>query len=323
MTIYVVFGPTASGKTKLALSLAERFHSPLLSIDSRKVYKGMDIGTNKLELLVAAKERGLTLLGVDLVSPAETVSAYRFRELVSEQLAALDFIPESLVIFGGTGLYLDSLLFGLPLGDAANTELREEISDMSVEQLQLKISGLDDTALQHMNDSDRKNPRRLQRVLERLSDTKTTKQEAFPVPENIRALFADATAYFYLPAVNKSELDEKIIKRVLRYADEGWLAEVKTLLSEFSQDIPGLSIMGYAEVVKFLALLEQEQTDAVLREVLERVALIHRQYAKRQVTWSKRYLRDLPTLYKDATYFPKSVQRLFYSLNGDVRAAEE
>src|SRR5690606_18446929 len=118
-------------------------------------------------------------------------------------------------------------------------------------------------------------------------------------------------------------LEEKITKRVLRYADEGWLAEVKTLLSEFSQDIPGLSIMGYAEVVKFLALLEQEQTDVALWEVLEKVALIHRQYAKRQVTWSKRYLRDLPTLYKDATYFPKSVQRLFYSLNGDVRAAEE
>jgi tRNA dimethylallyltransferase len=320
MTIHAVFGPTASGKTKVALSLAERFVSPLLSIDSRKVYSGMDIGTNKLELLTATKERGLTLLGVDIATPSETMSVYQFREKVATQIEELGYIPEAIVLFGGTGLYLDSLLFGLPLGASANAEIRADAETMSVEQLQQHILAMNPISLAKMNESDRQNPRRLQRLLEKLTAKDT---EMHTVPDVIRSIFQDATVYFYLPKVDRTALDEKITKRVMRYSDEGWLSEVKELLSGFSSDSPGLSIMGYADIVRYVNLPIEEQTESLLKVILEKVAMIHRQYAKRQTTWAKRYLRDLNSLYKDAAYVPQKTQKLYYQLGGDIMSVED
>ena len=114
MELHIIFGPTASSKTKMAQALWEQYHYPILSVDSRKVYKGADIGTNKYTMLKFLKENPEILVGgLDFLEPNQDVSVFIYQSYVYNWIADHEIeIKDAggLIIHGGTGLYLDAIL---------------------------------------------------------------------------------------------------------------------------------------------------------------------------------------------------------------------
>lgn len=303
MQIHAVYGPTASGKSKLALKFAQQFNASLISVDSRKVFRYLDIGTNKNEIKSYVKAHNIDLFGIDLFEPTESVTVFSYREKVYQYLQQLahENKTETLVFFGGTGLYLDSLLFGLPLRSAAETELRNELNSLSVTELQEVAQNANTVAFANLTESDKHNPRRLIRIIE----TANQPSSDFTPPSAIIKLFEESQVTLHLPKVDRQLLYARIKERINEYFQNGWIEETKELLQQY-ENAPALSIMGYREIVEFLNHSEKYSSKE-LDILIERISQIHCNYAKRQLTWAKRYETSLSSLYPAREYTPGGI----------------
>jgi tRNA dimethylallyltransferase len=307
MEIHAVFGPTASGKSKLAVRLAQQHQAPLISVDSRKVFKYLDIGTNKNEIKSYTKAHNIQLFGIDLFEPTESVTVFAYREKVYQYLQ--QFVHENktktLVFFGGTGLYLDSLLFGLPLRSAAETGLRNELNSRSVIELQEIARDTSVKAFENLTESDKHNPRRLIRLIE----TANQSNDDYSPPESMIKLFERSHVTLHLPKVDRQQLYARIKERIHEYFENGWIEETKNLLRQY-ENAPALSIMGYREVAAFLTHSATHSGGDItqeLSELKEQITQIHCNYAKRQLTWARRYETSFSTLYPARKYTPGGI----------------
>ncbi|HEX6462347.1 MAG TPA: tRNA (adenosine(37)-N6)-dimethylallyltransferase MiaA [Candidatus Saccharimonadales bacterium] len=130
--LVVIVGPTASGKSELAIKLARAFNGEIISADSRTIYKGLDIGTAK----PAMKERsGIVHHGFDLVEPDEAFSAARFQKMAKNWIVDIQSRGKLPIMVGGTGLYIDSVIFDYEFGAPANIELRSQLEKLNIEEL--------------------------------------------------------------------------------------------------------------------------------------------------------------------------------------------
>jgi tRNA dimethylallyltransferase len=292
LQIHVIFGPTASGKGKLAISLWEKYGYPLLSVDSRKVYRGADIGTNKLITLNFIKNNPTALVGgLDIVDPNEPMSAYIYQQHVYKWLTTNEAAIRKaggLVLHGGTGLYFDAILQGLSLLSPADDALRAELSLLNLELLQLRAKAVNAERFSQLNDSDRQNSRRLIRVIENASLPSNDQVKTFVHP-----IFADAEYIKYPLTTDRESLYEGMNTRVYRYLEEGWLEEVANLRKVWGDTAPALQMMGYRQLVTFMQNNEnwRELAQVNAKEflsVIETIQQEHRRYAKRQITWGKR-----------------------------------
>lgn len=277
----------------MAFSLWKQHGYPILSVDSRKVYRGADIGTNKYTMLGFMKENPTMLVGgLDFLDPDEDISAYVYQQYAYNWLK--DHENEirragGLVMHGGTGLYLDAILEGKSLLQPKNTDLRADLEKLSVSELQasVRIHNLDRYAT--MNESDKKNPRRLIRAIENKT---AVAEKSVEIP----SLIQDATKIWQITSLPRQEIYDIINARVLTYFRVGWLAEVETLLERWGSDAPALRMMGYRQVVTFMKehddwkLLASENS-AEFQAVIADIQREHRRYAKRQETWLKKYQR--------------------------------
>ncbi|MDZ7586852.1 MAG: isopentenyl transferase family protein, partial [Patescibacteria group bacterium] len=153
--ILIICGPTATGKTKLAVTLAKKFSGEIISADSRQIYQGMDIVTGKD--LPAAKQAGITIYGYDLIKPDEEFSVAHFVKYAHDLINQIRF-P---IIVGGTGLYLNSLINPPPtLTIPPNWQLRKKLEKKSAVQLQKALMKINPIRFNQMNHSDQLNPRR-------------------------------------------------------------------------------------------------------------------------------------------------------------------
>lgn len=271
--VRVICGPTAAGKSMVALWLAERRASTIISADSRQIYRGFDIGTAK----PAHVERGgVPHRGIDIVEPSERYSAATWAD------AANGWITEALaerrrpVIVGGTGLYLRALFDGLfdePRSDSTKRrELQAALATTSVAELRRWAERLD-PARAHLGRT------QLLRAIEvalltgrRVSDLH--RERATTPRWRPRYLVVD-------PGLG---LAERIAARLDDMLDHGWADEVKRLMQTVSPDAPAWNATGY-DVVR--RIIRGEVTLAAAREAI----LIHtRQYAKRQRTWFRHQL---------------------------------
>ena len=299
MELKILFGPTATSKTKIAQALWEKTHYPILSVDSRKVYKGADIGTNKLSLLTFRKNHPEVLVGgIDFLEPNEEVSVYIYQQHVYNWLKEhREEIEKAggIILHGGTGLYLDAILEGKSLLSSRNQILREELAGMTVEQLQQRAGQEVPKSYGLLNDSDRKNPRRLVRVIENKSiKYKELKDKGGKNHQFAKDLLASAKKVWQVSILSRTELYEIINKRVYTYLEEGWLGEVANLLQRFGPEAPALRMMGYRQVVAFMQNNEHWQQLAVdnapkFQVMIAEIQQEHRRYAKRQETWAKKY----------------------------------
>ncbi len=268
--IISIIGPTASGKSDLAVKLAKKFNGEIISADSRQVYKGMDIGTGK----ITQKEmRGIPHHLLDIASPKRTFTVSQYQKLGNESIKKIFDKGKVPIIVGGTGFYIDALAKGLVFPDVRpDHKLRKRLDKFTAERLFKMLERLD---LERAKKIDRHNKRRLARSIEIVKSTKR------PVAELISN--ADYDVLTIGIDVPKEKLAKQIKARLAKRIHKGMIKEVEKLhkqgISWQRLDNFGLE---YRWISRYLRGLISK------KEMAERLDQDIRNYAKRQMTWFKR-----------------------------------
>jgi tRNA dimethylallyltransferase len=274
----VITGPTATGKTAVAIEVALRLGGEVISLDSRQVYRGMDIGTAKPTL---AERRGVPHHGFDIVKPDERFNAGRFAELGRSWIATIRARGCVPIVAGGTGFFLRALthpLFTEPeLAESEKEQWKCFLRELNTAQLARWAAALDPAAGVRAHDR-----QRLARAIEVALLTgrplswwhRTAPPSAAPIDPLIFVLD--------LP---RDVLYRRIEERVERMAERGLVAEVRSLLDAGYDDRdPGMNATGYIELIPYL------RGEYSLPEALELVKAATRRYARRQHTWLRHQL---------------------------------
>jgi tRNA dimethylallyltransferase len=273
----VICGPTAAGKSAVALELCERHDAAILSADSRQIYRRFDIGTAKP---TREERERVTHYGVDVADPQERFSAVRWAGEADEWIESADKIGKEAVIVGGTGLYIKALvdpLFSAPEMDPTQrAELERELETRPLLELRRWCEELD-PARAHLGRT------QLLRAIEtallagsRISDLHAEHKAATAVElhERVEYLIVDPG----------SELESRIEARVDRMLKAGWADEVRELMRVVSPDAPAWKASGYG------VIREHVDGQLDLSSARERIIIETRQYAKRQRTWFRHQL---------------------------------
>mgnify|MGYP001585296719 CR=1 FL=1 len=261
--ILIICGPTATGKTKLAVSLAKKFNGGLISADSRQVYQGMDIVTGKdLPAGRQDKPAGVKIFGYDLVKPDEDFSVAHFINFAQPLIIKLQQQNRLPIIVGGTGLYINALLKPIPtLNIPPSPSLRRRLEKNSLKQLQTALKKLNPDRFNQMNHSDQNNPRRLIRAI-----------EVAKVGSNRQSLNFKHDALLIGLTASVKILDQRIVDRVNQRIKAGARQEIESLLRQgYSKKLPSMSAIGYREWPDVAKWIQAEQ-----------------QYSRRQLTWFKK-----------------------------------
>lgn len=268
--VVVVLGPTASGKSDLAVEIAKRFNGEIISADSRQVYRGLNIGTGKV---TQEEMQGIPHYLLDVADPSKQFTVSEFREMGQK---AIDYIATRgrlPVICGGTGFYIDALIkdFAMP-SVLPNEELRAELDKFTTAELFEKLNTLD---LERAKTIDAKNRRRLIRALEIVITS------GKPVPKiNHKEIYDVLKIGIDWP---REILKERIAKRLDRRLEESMIDEVKELIKN-GLSFQRLENLGleYRYIGRHLkgAISYEKMRDELYQEIVN--------YSKRQMTWFKR-----------------------------------
>jgi len=270
-----VTGPTASGKTGLSLSLAERLPVEVISMDSRQVYRGMDVGTDKVG---RAAQAAVPHHGLDIITPKERYSAGRFARDVRRwipDIAARGNLP---LLVGGTGFFLRTVIdpiFAEPELDIGRLDsLRAYLGRQDRARLERWVSTLDPERARVAIEG---GPQRMGRTIEvaLLSGRRLSwwHREAPAEAEGV-------PGFIVVLELSKEEMDRRIDLRVSGMVDRGLVAEVQGLLeSGYTTESPGMSGTGYREIVRYLT------GEVTLEAAMDEVRHNTRRYARRQLTW--------------------------------------
>lgn len=271
--IVLIGGPTASGKTDLAISIAKEFNGELINADSRQIYKYLDIGTNKGEIKKVENTNYIDSIPMHLVNflnPDVRYSVYDFKVQATSIIDLLLKNNKIPIIVGGTGLYIDSLIKNYNLLTEHNIKLRDELERFDVQKLQNILIKENKDKFLDLNPSDQKNKRRLIRLIEKISDKNG----------NTNINTAKFDSLFIYPNYDWQELKIKIEHRVEQMFKQGLVEEVEKVLElGYPKDSVALQGTGYKEVIKYL------NKQVSLQKCIELVKISHKQYARRQRTW--------------------------------------
>ena len=235
--ILVISGPTATGKTALALNIAKKFNGQLISADSRQVYQGLDIGTGK------DHPPQTTIHLIDIIAPNQRFSVAEYQRLALAKVQEIIFQGQLPIIVGGTGQYIDAILHPQPTFTIKpNRVLRFFLNKFPLSLLQFTLKTLDFKTFNSLNDSDIANPHRLIRKIEIPLSNK--KKQSPPLSKG--GLRGDLVLHLSLTAPN-SYLYPKIDQRVRQRLAAGLFTEVKNLLKQYSWSAPGLNTLAYKE----------------------------------------------------------------------------
>lgn len=255
--LLVICGPTATGKTKLAFDLAKKFNGIPISADSRQVYKFMDIGTGK---------EG-QMLGYDLVNPDEEFSVSKYLDFANNAIKKIYGENKLPILVGGTGLYIKAVINGIETANIPpDKKIREKYNNKSVKELFEVLSKLNPKKANSMNDSDKKNPRRLVRAIE-ITTQMTNYKWPMANKKNYDSLIIGLT-------IPLEALETKISKRVDDRINAGFETEVKFLKEN-----------GYWNGAPSRTLGYKDWPD------IDKWKLEELKYAKRQLTWFKKEKR--------------------------------
>jgi len=264
-----LMGPTASGKTDLALELAETLDLAVLSVDSRQLYRGMDVGTAKP---TAAQRRRVRHELLDLRDPDEPINLQSFTALAQAAIAAEHRRRGVALLVGGSGLYLEALLRGLaPPPVPPQPVLRAQLEHLGQPLCHGLLRQGDPEAAARIAPADAVRTQRALEVIYATGRPLSSQRCQQPPPWRVLEL-----------GLQPTDLAERIRRRTVRMYDEGLVEETAGLLARFGADCPLLRTMGYDEARRMLAG-ELDRAEAIA--LTERRT---RQYAKRQRTWFRR-----------------------------------
>lgn len=274
--ILCIVGPTASGKTSLSVALAQAFGAEIVSFDSMQVYRGMDIGTAKPTM---DERGGIRHHMFDVAEPNESFSVSRYVAMADACVQDILSRGKPVILVGGTGLYVDSLVAGREFAPFPSTGVRERLNERvkaeGIEPIYRELQEIDPEAAAVIHPA---NTKRVLRALEVYLETGTT------ISEHNRRSKLQWPKYeplwIGLDYVNRQTLYDRIDLRVEMMFEQGLEQEVRTLLeSGIAPDATSMQAIGYKELTQYLA------GEGTLAQAKESIQLASRHYAKRQRTW--------------------------------------
>lgn len=276
--LIILTGPTAVGKTDLSIKLSKSLNAEIISADSMQIYKYMDIGSAKV-----TKEEmdGVIHYMIDEVTPDVPFSVSEFQMRSEKYIEKINKKGKNVLITGGTGLYLNSLIYNMDFAKSnANNEIREkleqELAENGIDYMHEKLRGLDEEAANRIH---KNNTKRVIRAIEVCMSGQKMNDFSKDLRYNEK----------YKPIIivlnrDREVLYQRINKRVDIMLENGLLDEVKELLKMgYTKDMISMQGIGYKEMIKYL---DGEYTYDEAIEIIKRDS---RRYAKRQLTWFKRY----------------------------------
>jgi tRNA dimethylallyltransferase len=288
--IITLMGPTASGKTAIAMNLYERYPMDIISVDSALIYRGMDIGTAKP---TKEEQQKYPHQLIDICDPSESYSAANFRQDAITEIEKILKKGRIPLLVGGTMLYFKALIEGLSPLPAANSEIRQQIEEkadrLGWQAIHEELKKVDPVSANRIHPND---PQRLNRALEVYlisgkSLTELTQDSGEALPYEIMQ--------FAIMPEDRTILHQRIEKRFLQMLEQGFEQEVKTLMqrSDLHLNLPSIRCVGYRQMWQYL------NGDTSYDEMVFKSICATRQLAKRQITWLRGWKQPITWLNSD------------------------
>jgi tRNA dimethylallyltransferase len=273
--LLVVLGATATGKTNLSLSLAEKFKGEIISTDSRQIYQHMPIST---DVILEEERKGIIHHMLEIVEPDKTLTLAEFKDMAKQKIEKVHNKKALPILVGGTGLYISAIIDNYDMPRVApNVELREKLEKEAAEHgneyIHSKLKDLDPESAKNIHPN---NLRYLIRAIEVVSATGQEKVD----------LKGESPYDILLLGItrDREEIYQRINDRVDQQIENGLLEEVKALVENgYDENLPSMSSLGVKEIIPYL---KDEMSLEECKEILKRNT---RKYAKRQLTWMRRY----------------------------------
>ncbi len=266
------------GKSKLGIELAKQINGEIISADSMQIYRDMNIGTAKVTL---EEMQGIKHYMIDFVSPEERYNVSEYQVQAEKTIEEILNKGKTPIIVGGTGLYIDSLIYGIEFQkEEFDEEYRHELEKKAnlegLSVLYEEAKKIDPRAMEKISPNDKK---RIIRVLEIYHKTGKTKTQ-----QEIESRKNEVKYNYHVFAINmeREMLYERINKRVDLMIEEGLIEEVRNILKKYKTFPTAMQGLGYKEVVEYL------ENKITKEEMIEKIKLETRHYAKRQLTWFRK-----------------------------------
>ena len=277
--VIVIVGPTASGKTGLSIELAKRIGGEIISADSMQIYKDMNIGTAKV---TEEEKEGINHYLIDIISPEERYTVSNFKKDAEKAIEEILAKGKTPIVVGGTGLYVNSLIYGIEYQEMEYDEeyrdmlMKKAETEMGLKEIYEEALKIDPEAMKKIFPSDKK---RIVRVLEIYKATGKTKTEQEILSRK------NGVKYDYRVfgiERDREELYERINKRVDIMIEQGLVDEVKYIYNKYKKFPTAMQGLGYKEVIWYLEIKISYD------EMIELIKKETRRYAKRQLTWFRK-----------------------------------
>lgn len=277
--VIVICGPTASGKTALSIELAKKVNGEIVSADSMQIYDEMQIGTAKPD---EKEMQGIRHYLIGNVKPTTRYSVSEYKKDATKAIEEILQKGKTPIVVGGTGLYVNSLIYGIDYPEIETDleyrkQLEKEAEEQGLEHLYERAKKIDEKAMQNISANDKK---RILRVLEIYKETGKTKTQleiesrANGVPYDYKVFAID---------MPRDILYDRINRRVDIMLEKGLVEEVKQLYKKYGDELcTSIQGIGYKEVIEYLKNLTTKE------EMIEKIKMETRRYAKRQLTWFRK-----------------------------------
>ncbi|MBE2912742.1 tRNA (adenosine(37)-N6)-dimethylallyltransferase MiaA [Anoxybacillus flavithermus] len=299
--VVVLIGPTAVGKTKMSIQLAKRLNGEIINGDSMQVYKGLDIGTAKIR---QEETEGIPHHLLDIKEPHESFSVAEFQTLARSLIKDITKRGKLPIIVGGTGLYIQSVIYDYQFSDAPSNDLyRQSLERCSPDELYEQLKRIDPLSAERIHPN---NVRRVIRALEIYHCTGKTMTEW--LKEQKRQLVYNVALIGL--TMEREKLYARINQRVDQMIDQGLIEEVKRLYEQGLRDCQAIQAIGYKELYAYFDGM------LTLKEAIEQLKQNSRRYAKRQFTW---FRNQMPVQWfdmTDDTIFERRVNEILHYIEG-------
>ena len=269
--IYVICGPTGSGKTSVAKILSDKYNAPIINADAFQIYQDMDIGTAKISKNDPYYKRHYLL---DIKKPNESFSVMEYQKLFREVVNELQKKYKDIIVCGGTGLYIRASLYDYIFNEEEPVDT-SDLEELDNEQLYKMLQEIDPKSTETIHKNNRK---RVIRAIAFARSQGINKSESIDLQEH-KLIYDDVKILMLNP--NRDALYENINQRVDEMFDLGLIKEVKSLLEKYDLSITAKAAIGYKEVIDYL------EGKLSLDDCKELIKKRTRNYAKRQVTFFK------------------------------------